>query len=215
MPKAPPRYLTTQRIEAFSDGVFAIAITLLILETRVPQLHPGAGEPAASLGSALFRLWPSYFGYFFSFVMIGIYWANHHYVFSLYKQSDHFFVLLNVLFLMFISFVPFPTAVLAEYITDEARRQPAVSLYTFGLMMPAVSWLMMWLYAVSSHRLIDDNLDPKFVSLLTRQYIITNLLFGGAFLLSFWFSRTSLGLCVGLSMLYLLPPPKPVYRSEG
>ncbi len=77
-------FLTTQRIEAFSDGVFAIAITLLVLEIKVPHLDGADGE---SLSAALLRLWPSYFGYVFSFVMIGIYWANHHYIFHLYKQS--------------------------------------------------------------------------------------------------------------------------------
>ncbi|HMG35253.1 MAG TPA: TMEM175 family protein [Blastocatellia bacterium] len=211
---APPRYLTTQRVEAFSDGVFAIAITLLILEIRVPQVHTDVTAPG--LGWALFRLWPSYFGYVFSFVMIGIYWANHHYIFSLYQESDHYFVLLNVLFLMCISFLPFPTAVLAAYINDAEQRQPAVSLYTFALLLPAMSWTLMWLYASRRHRLMESNLDPTFIARLTRQYCITNLLYSCAFLLSFWFSKLSLIFCVGLSMLYLLPPRRPVYvKGDG
>ena len=120
--------LTTQRIEAFSDGVFAIAITLLVLEIRVPHvLDAGAGAEPTSLAAALLDLWPSYFGYVFSFVTIGIYWANHHHIFSLYQRTDHYFVLLNVLFLLFISFVPFPTAVLAEYIDEPVQRQTAAS----------------------------------------------------------------------------------------
>src|SRR5215470_9377854 len=87
--------LSTQRIEAFSDGVFAIAITLLVLEIKIPQLH-SPDQSGVPLSTALLRLWPSYFGYVFSFLMIGIYWANHHYIFNLYKQSDHVFALLDV-----------------------------------------------------------------------------------------------------------------------
>src|SRR5262249_13474245 len=79
--------LGTERIEAFSDGVFAIAITLLILEVKVPH----AGDPGFSLARALLRLWPQYLAYVLSFVMIGIYWANHHYVFKLYARTDHVF----------------------------------------------------------------------------------------------------------------------------
>ena len=89
---APQPRLSTQRIEAFSDGVFAIAITLLVLEIKIPQLH-SADQNGVPLSTALLRLWPSYFGYVFSFLMIGIYWANHHYIFHLHKQSDHVFAL--------------------------------------------------------------------------------------------------------------------------
>jgi hypothetical protein len=127
---APPS-LTTQRIEAFSDGVFAIAITLLVLEIKVPQLQTPtpSGEPL-SLRTALFQLWPSYFGYIFSFVMIGIYWANHHYIFHLYRHSDHIFALLNVLFLMCSFFLPFPTAILAGGIlrTPPLVKSPSPSM---------------------------------------------------------------------------------------
>src|ERR1041384_791744 len=104
MPHAPKAEteLTTHRIESFSDGVFAIAITLLVLEIKVPSLSGNAHD----LASALMGLWPSYFAYIFSFVMIGIHWVQHHYVFKLYERSDHNFALLNGLYLMCISFVP-------------------------------------------------------------------------------------------------------------
>jgi uncharacterized membrane protein len=89
---------TTQRLEAFSDGVFAIAITLLILEIRVP--HVGEGAEQTSLATALFQLWPSYGAYLLSFVMIGIYWVYHHYFMRLFKRTDHNFNLLHIFFLM-------------------------------------------------------------------------------------------------------------------
>jgi uncharacterized membrane protein len=205
--------LTTQRIEAFSDGVFAIAITLLVLEIRVPHVLEGGGATTASLAGALLALWPSYFGYVFSFVTIGIYWANHHYIFSLYQRTDHYFVLLNVLFLMFIAFVPFPTAVLAEYIDEPTQRQTAITLYTFSLLLPALAWLSMWLYASRGQHLIDSDLDPQFVRRLTLQFLLSNLFYLTAFLLSLWSGIIGMIVCVGLSVVYLLPRPKPRYRS--
>src|SRR5689334_5357770 len=162
--------LNTQRMEAFSDGVFAIAITLLILEIKIPHLHElGEGK---TLAQALVELWPSYFAYLLSFLMIGIYWANHHYIFKLYKKTDHVFNLLNVFFLMCISFLPFPTAVLGDYVNNPQEQHTAVRLYAFGLWLPAFSWLLMWLYASYNYRLIDQRLVKKFVAYLNKQYLL-------------------------------------------
>lgn len=202
--------LTTQRIEAFSDGVFAIAITLLILEIKVPHVESGK-----SLATELLHLWSSYFGYVFSFIMIGIYWANHHYIFHLYKKSNHYFVLLNILFLMSISFLPFPTTVLAEYVRDAEHRQTAITLYTIGLFLPAFAWLLMWLYASKNHRLIDKNLSPRFVSYLTWQFIISNALYLLAILISLWNGIAGLVVCISLTFIYLRSPKIPIYTNEA
>ncbi len=202
--------LTTQRLEAFSDGVFAIAITLLILEIRVPHVE-GVSE-GKRLANALFDLWTSYFAYILSFVMIGIYWANHHYLFKFFKKTDHIFNLLNVFFLMCISFLPFPTAVLAEYMNNPHERHTAVSLYAFGLLLPAFAFLLVWFYGSSKQRLLDHKLAPAFVKALKRQYLLSNLLYLCAVVVSFWHTTTSLVICVCLTLLYLLPPKKPVYR---
>jgi uncharacterized membrane protein len=201
--------LTTQRIEAFSDGVFAIAITLLILEIRVPE-HEGQG--AGWLGTALWELWPSYFAYLLSFLMIGIYWANHHYIFKLYRRVDHAFNLLNVGFLMCISFLPFPTAVLARQVMT-SERPAAVTFYALGLLLPAMTWFAVWLYASHGYRLIDRRLEPGFVRRLTRQYLLSNLLYLAAILVSFLMPVAGLAVCGGLTLLYLLPPPRPSFRE--
>ena len=201
--------LSTPRIEAFSDGVFAIAITLLILEIKVPHDLEGAGH--VPLQGALLRLWPSYFAYVLSFLVIGIYWANHHYVFKLYKKTDHVFLLLNVLFLMCISFRPLPTAVLGGYIRDEANQAMAVRFYAVGLLLPAVSWLLTWLYANKGRRLIDPRLDPDFLRSATTRYVLSVALYLGAVLVSLVYWKLSLAVCVGLTLLYLLPPKRPVY----
>jgi len=120
-----PHTSDTARVEAFSDGVFAIAITLLVLEIRVPPVDTTAHGHTLLL--ALGRLWPSYLGYALSFVTIGIMWANHHSIFRYIRRADRYFVLINVMFLMCISFLPFPTALLAEYLPEPDGRTLAVA----------------------------------------------------------------------------------------
>jgi uncharacterized membrane protein len=195
----------TARIEAFSDGVFAIAITLLIIEIGVPHV---TGEE--SLSEALGDLWPSYGAYVLSFVMIGIYWANHHSLFRLFVRTDHFFLMLNVFFLMAIAFLPFPTAVLGEYLDNAAQRDAAVRLYALGLLLPAFGWLMVWLYAIARD-LVDERLVPNYVRFLTVQYLLSNVLYAGALMLSFFDGWVTLAIVVGLTLLYLLPPRRPRY----
>jgi len=195
----------TQRIEAFSDGVFAIAITLLIIEIGVPHV---TGEQ--SLSTALRDLWPSYFAYVLSFVTIGIYWANHHSLFRLFVRTDHLFLMLNVFFLMAIAFLPFPTAVLGEYLDNPSQRDTAVRLYALGLLLPAFGWLCIWLYA-NARGLVDERLAPEYVRFLTGQYLLSNALYAGALLLSFLEAGVALAIVVGLTLLYLLPPRRPRY----
>lgn len=212
MPHAPKAEteLTTHRIESFSDGVFAIAITLLVLEIKVPPFHDGNTR---DLTSALLALWPSYFAYVFSFVMIGIHWVQHHYVFKLYERSDHNFALLNGLYLMCISFVPFPTAVLARYVAEPAVQKTGIVFYAVGLLLPAVAYVLIWLYATYKHRLVHRNLDDNFIAHLTRRYLLTISLYLVAVMLSLWHALAGLALCVGLTLTYLLPSRKPVFRS--
>ncbi len=195
----------TQRLEAFSDGVFAIAITLLILEIKVPHLEEGE-----SLANALLHLWPSYGAYAFSFWVIGIFWVNHHSFFKLFRRVNHGFLLLNVLFLALISFIPFPTSVLAEYVTDPARRQNAVTFYTLGLLLPVLCWLAMWVYG-NAHKLTDARLDPEYVRFLTRQYMVSNVLYLIAVLASLVNAALGMAICVTLSILYFLPQRSPSY----
>jgi uncharacterized membrane protein len=199
----------TARIEAFSDGVFAIAITLLVLEIKIPHLQSGS-----NLLRGLLDLWPAYFGYVLSFVMIGIYWANHHYIFKLFTKTNHALNLLNLLFLLFIAFLPLPTEVLGEYLLDRANQTTAATIYALGLLLPAVTWLLMWLYASQGYRIVDRCLDESYLRWLTLQYIGSVALYSLAVGVSLVDFRWGLGICVGLTLLYLLPPRRPVY-SRG
>ncbi|HEY7295511.1 MAG TPA: TMEM175 family protein, partial [Dehalococcoidia bacterium] len=125
----------TARLEAFSDGVFAIAITLLVLDLKVPP----AGEGAKRLGPALLDEWPAYLAYLGSFLSILIMWVNHHQQFRHIAHVDHGLLLLNGLLLMAVTVVPFPTSVLSEHIAHRDERAAAV-FYSGTFLVTALLW---------------------------------------------------------------------------
>jgi len=193
----------TTRLETFSDGVFAIAITLLVLEIRVPHV-----EESESLLVALLGLWPSYVGYAVSFLQIGVIWANHHNRFRLLERSDHGLLFLNILFLMCVAFIPFPTALLAEYIQgSEGERQTAIAVYSGTLAVTGIFFTLLWLYAVKDYRLVNRNLDSRLLRAMTRRYLIGAALYIVAFAIAFVSALASLVLIVGLALLFVLPEP--------
>jgi uncharacterized membrane protein len=188
----------TGRIEAFSDGVFAIAITLLIIEIGVPH-----AEGTESLSDKLVRLWPSYLGYAISFLVIGTVWANHHNRFRLISRSDHVLLFLNIVFLMCVAFIPFPTALLAEYIREVEYRTTAVAVYSGTLAVTAVFFTLLWLYVAGGRRLVDRSVDPLLLRAMTRRYVFGMLLYLLAFALAFLSPAASLALIV----ILVLPEP--------
>ncbi len=204
--------LSTQRIEAFSDGVFSIAITLLVLELQLPASQTQTHQ---SLAAELALLWPAYLGYVMSFIMIGIYWANHHYIFRLYRATNHTFNLLNLFFLMCISFLPFPASVLSRRVLQPGEAQTAVLFYAFGLLLPAVGFTLMWLYASYKHRLVDKRLAPRFIRRLRIQYGSSCAIYGAAMLITHWSARAGLIVCIALTLLFLLPSSPPEYSSSS
>lgn len=206
--------LTTARLEAFSDGVFAIAITLLVLEIKVPHPATNGGEHIP-LAAALAEQWTAYLGYIVSFVMIGIYWVNHHYIFRFYTGTNHVFNLLNIFFLMTISFLPFPTAVISDYIESPGDERAAVMLYAFGLLLPAFTFLLMWLYASRDYRLIDRRIEPSFVRFLAFQYAASTLVYTASIIIAWWNYKISLAICLVLTLLYLLPSKEPILAGPA
>ena len=140
--------MSTGRLEAFSDGVFAVAITLLILNIQTPTLRP---EDGGSLGHALLASWPAYLSYVLSFVTVGITWINHHQMFKYIIRTDHTLLFLNLLLLMCITFIPFPTALLAQYIRSDQPGQQQTASFVYGglftimsIMFNAVWWYAVW-----------------------------------------------------------------------
>ncbi len=187
----------TARLEAFSDGVFAIAVTLLILEIHVP-----AREHAETLGHELLRIWPSYLGYLTSFLTIGVMWINHHYVFELIARVDRTMLVLNTLLLMLIAFVPFPTRVVAEFARSEVDRRNAALLYGLTLTITAILFFALWMYG--SRRLLRADADPRVVSGITRSYLPGAPLYAIATLLAFLSSLASLIMFAAIALFYAL-----------
>src|SRR5581483_6422507 len=155
----------TARLETFSDGVFAIAATLLILE-----VHRAGG----SVAHGLVHAWPSYAAYAISFVTIGIIWVNHHTVFRQIGRVDRTFLFINIAFLMVVAFSPFPTRVLAETLRSGSRAGAFAYGLTFTLM--AVTYGCLWFYAARGGRLLADDADPKIVSGISRSFAPGSLL---------------------------------------
>jgi uncharacterized membrane protein len=153
--------METTRLETFSDGVFAIAATLLILEIRAS----GHG----SLTHQLLDLWPSYFAYGVSFLTIGIMWINHHEIFRHVRRANRTFLTMCVVFLMVIAFIPFPTHVLAEHLNDDQARAAAV-FYGLTNVAMSVMFSTMWFYAIRGNRLLADDVDRRAVTGISRSF---------------------------------------------
>jgi uncharacterized membrane protein len=194
-------HLDTTRIEAFSDGVFAIAITLLIIEVGVP--HVEGGE---TLAHALRALWPAYFGYALSFVTIGIMWANHHAMFRDIDRTDHTMTMLNLGLLLCIAFMPFPTAVVAEYMEDDRNARAAMLAYGGTLTITAIFFNLMWLYASWKRRLIDEHVSDARVRSRTARYLPGTPLYAIGLLLALVNTWAAITWWSVLAVFYLLPP---------
>ncbi|MHB8896798.1 MAG: TMEM175 family protein [Candidatus Geothermincolia bacterium] len=159
------------RIMSFSDGVFAVAITLLVLSIKVPVVRTSVADQ--ELPHKLLGLLPIFEAYIISFLVIGLFWIGHHRVFRILKRHDNGLLWLNLLFLMFIVFIPFPTALMSEY--SDARVALifyAVSLAAAGLILCFLLW-----YGVHNHRLVDQDMDPVYYRRFMFGYIDMAVIF--------------------------------------
>jgi uncharacterized membrane protein len=160
-PAVDSMQLGLERIVFFSDAVMAIAITLLAVDIRVPEISPAAA--AGQLPLQLGELNPQIMSFVISFVVIGIYWMAHHRYFALIRRYDNGLLMINLLFLLFIAVMPFIASLLGHYPFLPLGVIPyAVDVSAIGLSIAAL-----WAYATHSHRLVDDNMDGRQIRLLT------------------------------------------------
>lgn len=198
----------TQRLESFSGGVFAISITLLVVSLTVPHLQDPVQD---SLATALLNQWPQYLSFFISFINIGIVWANHHEMFRFIKRSNHVFLLLNLFLLMFITLMPYSTALLGQYLKEHGNQVTVTAVYSGTLLAMAILFNVVWLYALKN-KLIDEQCNPDTVLFMTRSHLLGPLLFGTAFVLTFIWYPASLGLDTLASVFFLIPSAnRPIY----
>ncbi len=197
---SPAEEKDTGRIEAFSDGVFAIAITLLILEIRVPHLPAESG--ASALCAALARLWPSYVAFLTSFATIFIMWANHHAIFRLVRTADARFLYANGFLLLLVTFVPFPTALLAEYLERPAA--PAAAAFYAGTFVAiGVAFWLLWQAAIRGRRLLLPHVTEETIAAFTRSYRLGVPGYLVAVAAAFVNVFVSIGICAALAGLWI------------
>jgi len=185
----------TGRLEAFSDGVFAIAITLLGLELKVPGI-PLAGATSASLAKALFQLWPSYLALVTSFFTVLIMWMHHHAILRNVHRTDSRLHFSNGCLLLLITFVPYPTSVLAAYLRTPAAKM-AAAFYAGTFVLVAICFSI-FIYGAFRPHLLSKNASARFIETTHRNYRLGPPLYLLATLAAFIDARLSLGICTAL-----------------
>jgi len=148
-------FLAIHRIVALTDGVFAIVMTLLVLEISIPEIAQSALH--TELPSRLLELWPKLLSYAISFTILGLFWYLHHITFHYIKRSDIGLIWLNILFLMFIALLPFSTALFGSYGTE----QIALVVYAINIILVTIMRFIIWIYATRKYRLVDTNISPS------------------------------------------------------
>ena len=152
----------TERLEAFSDGVFAIAITLLVLDIALPA------NAASHLLHSLGQLWPTYLAYVASFSTIGATWLGHNAITEYLERVDPAFVRINLLLLLVVAFLPFPTKLFADYIDNTTLERIAATFYGVTLLLASTLLLLLWRYAVRK-QLVRPDADDEEIQLLTQR----------------------------------------------
>jgi TMEM175 potassium channel family protein len=180
--------LSTSRLEAFSDGVFAIAITLLVLDLAI-----GTGARGHLL-RAMADLWPSYLAYITSFFMIGLVWMGHHVIFSISSSTDRRLMKINMALLFAVAFLPFPTRLLGEFIRDAGAERVAAVFYGSWMLLISVILSAMWRYISHGHRLIPEDFTQARIDRIARYFQPQIALYGFAIALAFFLPQEAAAL---------------------
>lgn len=193
--------MSTNRLEAFSDGVFAIAITLLVLEIHVPE--PGSGE---SLGRELLAQWPSYAAFVVSFLTIGIIWINHHAMVRRLRIADHSILVWNLLLLMTVSALPFTTALMAAYLKEGQGESLAAAVYSGSFLAMSLVFAGMNRHILFGRvDLLEEGLDERIRRLTLKRGVAGLLPYAIATAAAFITPYLTLVLCAAIAVFYASP----------
>lgn len=189
--------MPSSRTEAFSDGVFAVAITLLVLNVAVP--HSGSRP----LLRALTSLWPSYATYVVSFMTIGIMWVNHHSIFKCIRIVDRPLQFINLFLLMIITFIPFPTSLLGRYI--EANRDSGLAAAVYGLVMVLMSigFSALWGYTVYHPHLLAEGINPAAARATLPRFALGIVVYAACIGIAFISAKVSLAVFAVIDAFYI------------
>ncbi|NWJ51526.1 MAG: DUF1211 domain-containing protein [Bacteroidetes bacterium] len=191
----------TSRVEAFSDGVFAIALTLLILGIQVPTLDSFATNE--KLYHAIINLWPSYLAFFLSFLAVLIMWINHHGFFKYLKKISSFFLFANGFLLLMVTFLNFPTAILAKYFETPAFNI-ASAFYCGTMVLVSVAYNLLWYSAAYKRRLVKDEVTDDLIFKIRNAYWFGFFIYLFAFIISFVLPFTGLVICISLWIFWTI-----------
>jgi uncharacterized membrane protein len=190
----------TGRVEAFSDGVFAVAITLLVLEIKVPTVAEVTARGGLLL--ALGDRWPVFLAYLTSFLTILVMWVNHHRMFNHIRRVSERFLFLNGFLLLFITLVPFPTGMLEDFMRMPAYRTVAVAAYAATFVAISIFYNLVWHHAIRGDRLLGANPDRVAIKSITAQYRLGPPFYLAAFGLIFVAPVASLVLCLVMAAYF-------------
>jgi uncharacterized membrane protein len=189
--------MKTTRLEAFSDGVFAVAITLLVLNLRDPGGRAG-------LGHRLLGLWPNYAAYAVSFLVIGIIWVNHHDTFARLRIVDRGLLFLNLLLLLTVALIPFPTSVLAEHLRASHDSHAAALAYGLVMTVMGLAFTSLWVRAARHPELLEPPHDSAYAWFRARRSAAGPCIYGAAALIGLLSAALSLALFGAVAIYFSL-----------
>jgi uncharacterized membrane protein len=207
MAENPEASAETSRLEMFSDGVFAIAITLLVIEIPIPEF----GHGVEAMRETLAHEWPAYLSYVIGFLAIGSVWMNHHHVFKYISGTNQPFLGVNVLFLMTIAFIPWVTAVLAESLRSGPEAEFAVIVYLSVLVTMAWAFNAIW-FTARAFGFTRDNLDPDQCRAISLSYPLGAGVMTLALLISFVSAIAAILIYTALVAFYIVKGPEAQLR---
>ena len=203
---------STERLDSFVDAVLAIIVTLMAVELSVPSENAIAQQ---GLGSALLNLWPDYLAFVFSFLLVGQIWASHHFLWRLVRVTDKFLLFLVILHLMFVSFVPFVTQLLADqFLSPSHERTVSSSIYAVSLLLNGISFNLCW-WRIRKRGFLSEEVSPAQQRAMSKRYLmgpLAALLALGLAFVSFWMS---LSIYVLLIVFYFWPGPEVAQRTQS
>jgi uncharacterized membrane protein len=194
--------ISKARIEALTDGIFAIVMTILVLEITVPHLSPS--DASSLLPKHLLELWPVFLSYATSFILLGFFWIGHDDQFHYIKRVNRTLLWIAIFYLMFISLIPFSTTLLGEY----PDQQISVIIYGINLVILISLNYLHWWYATKDNRLVDSNINREFITIVSRRYLVGIFMIFISIAVSFININASLLMYIGTPLYYLIPVQK-------
>lgn len=198
--KSVENLVNSDRVINFSDSVFAFAATLLVLKVDLPALAPSQ-LTTEGITQALLNLWPQYFANIFSFLIIGYYWLTHHAIFALIKRFNPIIIWLNIIFLVFLSFIPFPVDLFGDY----SNSTPIHIFYSFSISFVGFLLALIWIYASTKQGLVEQNLTKHQIFYYSLRFLLAPAVFALSIpiaMIDLWLSKLSwLFVLVGILLI--------------